>query len=282
MTESTFDWLVVDLGGVVAHFRPDRRLFALSRLTGLPEDVVHQRLFTSGFDHDAEVGRFDTDTIVDAIEKQLDCRIASTDLIDAWSMAFEPNLELLELLSAQPWPRALFTNNGPMLDLCIRGPLAVLATHVDRVICSWHLQATKPNVDSFARAAERLGAPPARLVLLDDSTINAETAVASGWHSITFATIDGVCVGLQALEDAAVEARSTVQVSGPFDWILRANGDVVITHHRRVATTLRGRRAEQFIDDVAAGDAQAVMARATGNYRRGNERQARNHPRNRR
>ena len=75
-------------------------------------------------------------------------------------------------------------------------------------------------------------------------------------------------------------------MSGPsgFGWTERKNGDVVITHHGRQATVLRGRRAADFLDDVDGGDdasAQELMARVTGNYRRGNEREARNHPRNR-
>ena len=64
-----------------------------------------------------------------------------------------------------------------------------------------------------------------------------------------------------------------------FAYVVRG-GDVVITHHDKVATTLRGRRAADFLDDVEAGDAQELMARLTGNYRRGNERQSRRHPRN--
>ncbi|UNS97145.1 hypothetical protein MMF93_11955 [Streptomyces tubbatahanensis] len=58
--------------------------------------------------------------------------------------------------------------------------------------------------------------------------------------------------------------------------------DVVITHHGRPVTTLRGARAERFLAEVRAGDEQLVMARWTGNYKRGNERAARAHPRNRR
>ena len=61
----------------------------------------------------------------------------------------------------------------------------------------------------------------------------------------------------------------------------RRGDDVVITHHGRPAATLRGRRAQQFLDDVEDGDGQELMARLTGNYKRGNERQGRNHPRNR-
>lgn len=70
-----------------------------------------------------------------------------------------------------------------------------------------------------------------------------------------------------------------------FDWSTRGE-DVVITHHGRAATVLRGRRAADFLDEVegvplAGSGPQELMARLTGNYRRGNERTARNHPGNR-
>ncbi|MCP3991520.1 MAG: hypothetical protein GY926_24580 [bacterium] len=66
-----------------------------------------------------------------------------------------------------------------------------------------------------------------------------------------------------------------------FDWTQRKNGEVVISHHGRVVTTLRGHTAASFVEDVAAGDGQELMARLTGNYKRGNERQARTHRRHR-
>ncbi len=56
--------------------------------------------------------------------------------------------------------------------------------------------------------------------------------------------------------------------------------DVVITHHGRPATTLRGPAARAFLADIEREDPQELMARVTGNYKHGNERTARNHPRN--
>lgn len=56
--------------------------------------------------------------------------------------------------------------------------------------------------------------------------------------------------------------------------------DVVIRHHGVTATVLRGARAKDFLAEAESGDAQLLMARLTGNYRRGNERTARQHPRN--
>lgn len=57
-----------------------------------------------------------------------------------------------------------------------------------------------------------------------------------------------------------------------FAYTVRKNGEVVITHHGRQAVTLRGDKARKFLDQVGNRDSQELMARVTGNYRRGNER----------
>ena len=62
-------------------------------------------------------------------------------------------------------------------------------------------------------------------------------------------------------------------------------GEIIIFHNGRKATTLRGTRAAAFKDDLEQlppDELQQVMARLTGNYRRGNERVAKSHPRNKR
>lgn len=73
--------------------------------------------------------------------------------------------------------------------------------------------------------------------------------------------------------------RMTNRPSG-FEYAL-IDGDVVITHQGRRATTLRGPAALQFLAAANNGDPKELMARATGNYKHGNERTAKNHPRNR-
>jgi hypothetical protein len=66
-----------------------------------------------------------------------------------------------------------------------------------------------------------------------------------------------------------------------FSFVVREGGEVQISHHGRAATVLRGAAAARFLADVDARDPQELMARVTGNYRRGNERVGKNHPRNR-
>ena len=70
-----------------------------------------------------------------------------------------------------------------------------------------------------------------------------------------------------------------------FAYRARKGGHIEILHHGRLAATLRGDDAAEFLAELAMSDeagAQQLMARLTGNYKRGNERLASQHPRNRR
>jgi hypothetical protein len=63
----------------------------------------------------------------------------------------------------------------------------------------------------------------------------------------------------------------------PFSYATRADGSIVISYHAAPVTILRGRAAERFSARVDGADvlgAQHLMARATGNFKRGNERRA--------
>ena len=76
-----------------------------------------------------------------------------------------------------------------------------------------------------------------------------------------------------APDDAGFSYRATKQ------------GEVAIRRQGRLVATLRGDAARGFLAKVTGGDPaarQRLMARVTGNYRRGNERAAGSHPRNRR
>ena len=69
-----------------------------------------------------------------------------------------------------------------------------------------------------------------------------------------------------------IERWQTMGRPSGFSYTERKSGDVVIEHNGHLATTLRGPRAKRFLANVQAEDPQQLMARLTGNYRRGNER----------
>lgn len=57
-----------------------------------------------------------------------------------------------------------------------------------------------------------------------------------------------------------------------FEYAARKSGEVVISYEGRAVTTLRKDVAARFLKDVKGGDEQELMARVTGNFKRGNER----------
>jgi hypothetical protein len=70
--------------------------------------------------------------------------------------------------------------------------------------------------------------------------------------------------------------------SMPFSYATRSDGSIVISYHAAPVTILRGRSAERFTTRVSGADAigaQQLMARATGNFKRGNERIGKQSPR---
>lgn len=59
----------------------------------------------------------------------------------------------------------------------------------------------------------------------------------------------------------------------PSGFVFTVRGErVEIRHNGRLAATLRGSAASKFLAEVERGDPQHLMARVTGNYKRGNER----------
>jgi hypothetical protein len=90
--------------------------------------------------------------------------------------------------------------------------------------------------------------------------------------------------GRNSLVSAVGCGDDAVMTGAPegFTYRIRKNGDVELLHHGRPAGVLRGAAAARFLVDVDTADPQELMARLTGNYKHGNERTARDHPRNRR
>ncbi|WP_208543127.1 hypothetical protein [Nocardioides euryhalodurans] len=61
----------------------------------------------------------------------------------------------------------------------------------------------------------------------------------------------------------------------PFDWQVTKGGTVLVSRGGRAVVTVGGRAGERLAAQLAGCDdarAQQLLARATGNYKRGNER----------
>lgn len=178
--------IVWDLGDVVTHFRPARRLAELAMVTGWDEATIDQALWGSGLDAAAELGLFDVDEVWAQATAALGGRIDPVTLRRCWALAFEPNQDVLELIDEIGEPAALLSNNGPIVEACLAHELSDIADRFTHCILSWRLSATKPSPEAFERAALMLQSRPGDLVLVDDRPANVAAATHAGWSAIHF------------------------------------------------------------------------------------------------
>ncbi len=77
------------------------------------------------------------------------------------------------------------------------------------------------------------------------------------------------------------ERRTSIE-DAAFHFQVRKNGEAVISYHGKPVSTLRGKDAAKFtsrISNLEGREAQLLMARVTGNFKRGNERESGYHKR---
>lgn len=73
-----------------------------------------------------------------------------------------------------------------------------------------------------------------------------------------------------------VDARDALKV-GPFTWRADKDGKVTVYHLGRLARVLSGQQAARLLRALQGADpfaAQLALAKATGNFKRGNERRS--------
>ncbi|MBL8516119.1 MAG: hypothetical protein JNM76_04025 [Betaproteobacteria bacterium] len=69
----------------------------------------------------------------------------------------------------------------------------------------------------------------------------------------------------------------------PFSYQIRKDGSVAVSHSGRVVSVIAGREGEKLaarLSGASVEDVQFALAKVTGNFKRGNERAAGNHARN--
>lgn len=131
--------------------------------------------------------------------------------------------ELLAEIRAAGVPTALVTSTvRPLVDVVLDTALG--RDTFDAVVCGDEVTAPKPDPESYRTAAERLGAPPARCVAIEDSPTGLASARAAGAVTVAvpgevpITAVDGVHLVPSLVEvDLAYLARlvDAAPVAGP-------------------------------------------------------------------
>jgi putative hydrolase of the HAD superfamily len=150
-----------DLGDVVCHFRPARRLAALAAASALPAQEIQARLWESGFSQACDSGQYSTQAMYERACALLAWHPSYATFCAVWALAFEPNKALLRLVDRvrRQVRTGLLTNNPPLLQDSLPELLPEIHRRFDPLLFSYQFGALKPSAALFTAVLVQLGLP---------------------------------------------------------------------------------------------------------------------------
>jgi HAD superfamily hydrolase (TIGR01509 family) len=188
--------IVFDLDGVLIDFHPERRLEYLARLSGNDARCIHEAIWGSEFERQAEAGAYPTgDEYLAAFGERLGYPLTRTEWIAARREAMTVRPDMLALVR-QLRTRvrlALLTNNGSLLG----ESLPVLVPELYEVFgtaahATAKFGARKPDPLVYQRLVEHHGVDPGAALFVDDDERNVAGAIAAGLRGIHYQGFDAL------------------------------------------------------------------------------------------
>ena len=182
--------VIFDMDDVLCRYNVPARLKVLSEIAGRAPEDIHRDVWGSGFEHDADIGRYpDADEYLAAFAAHLKFPISRAQWVDARRRSmtfFDGMMEIVEHIKATHQV-AILTNNVPLLretlpDIAPRLP-ELFGEHI-YFSCDFGIG--KPDPALFLIVAELCDAKPAKCLFTDDKLENVEGARRAGMQGIHF------------------------------------------------------------------------------------------------
>jgi len=192
---SKLEAVIFDLDEVLCDYDFALRLRLLSDLCGLEPAVIEARIWTSGFDEEADEGRYDLDEYCRLTNQKLEADLSYEALLSARIGSMRRKEDVLSIVRALAGQadRALLTNNGPFLAHGVERILPdITELFGEHIYFSGVLGLAKPDPAAFLAVAERMGADPARTLFVDDTADYVAGAQTAGLVTHLFENADGL------------------------------------------------------------------------------------------
>ncbi len=181
------------MDGVLCRTDFARRDEVMAARIGVTAAAVEAAIFKSGFEHEADRGRFTAEQYLQGMTARLGVTVGRADWLAARQAAMTPDPDMLALAGAlgRRVGTAMLTNNGPLLRAHIGEVFPqVIELFGARCFFSCEFGAGKEGTAVFALLLARIGATPAATLFIDDSAEYIGNARAAGLEVHHFRGID--------------------------------------------------------------------------------------------
>lgn len=127
-----------------------------------------------------------------------------------WFAGHEVNSVIRDLavqLRGSGYRVGILTNNVREWEPYWR-PMVGLDDEVDVIVDSYAVRLRKPDPEIFALAAERIGVPGTKAILVDDLRVNCDAAENAGWGAVQFVETSSALADLARLLTTTSEGGS--------------------------------------------------------------------------
>lgn len=176
--------LVFDMGGVLIRLQWHENV---SKILGRPinSNEIHKLWVNSPAASSFDKGLIDFDTFYDVFQQEFDVSLSRAEFeqlfADMLQEDYPETLSTLKLLS-ETHSLALLSNTNPFHWEMIRQRNTFLPIF-NHVFTSISLGLMKPDPKIYQKVQAALGVDAGSILFFDDSTLNVESARASGWNA---------------------------------------------------------------------------------------------------
>lgn len=169
-------------------YQPQRRLDAISGITGHSTEQLRKTLMDSGYSLSCDAGRLDLDGAYREGIRQLGTRLSRDRFVSLWVSAFVPDAGVVDIarrLKAR-LPLAMLTNNSALVRRGLESRYPDLLELFRPRLFSAEAGVLKPDPRLFLTLLDLLDQPPDRVLYVDDEPACVGGAAALGMRALRF------------------------------------------------------------------------------------------------
>ncbi len=182
--------VLFDLDDVLCHYDRDSRVAALATLAGKPAAEVDAAIWSSGFEDEADRGRYTAENYLWEFGKRLGFWITREAWVENRRRAMTPWPEMLALAErVKSRARvALFTANGPLMKAELERiyPAVPQLFGADSLHFTCEVGHLKEEPQAFFKLLEKKGVSPFDTLFIDDRAENVAAAKLAGLRAHQF------------------------------------------------------------------------------------------------